>query len=338
MLMIEGEQMHRHLGNFVTMKNAIEQYGADATRCALLLAAEGMDDPNWRSENVKDMQSKLESFYNFAKNIVENAKDEEHEHLEKWLMSVLQNRVFEVTENLKEMKTRTALEISLFEIWNDFRWYLRRKGRTESKILKEALKTWLKLLAPFAPHICEELWSQMKEEGFISIAEWPQISEKSIDILAEEQENLIKEVIDDTLNVLKATKITPKKVFYYMASSWKWKVYLKILEKLRYGEIKLNELMKELAAEEDLKKNLKEIAKFASKTVKEVSTIPEKRRENMLKIRAFNEKEVMEDARDFLEERFKAQIIVCNEENKGCYDPKQKAVMSMPYRPAIYIE
>jgi len=338
MLMIEGEQMHRHLGNFVTMKNAIEQYGADATRCALLLAAEGMDDPNWRSENVKDMQSKLESFYNFAKNIVENAKDEEHEHLEKWLMSVLQNRVFEVTENLKEMKTRTALEISLFEIWNDFRWYLRRKGRTESKILKEALKTWLKLLAPFAPHICEELWSQMKEEGFISIAEWPQISEKSIDILAEEQENLIKEVIDDTLNVLKATKITPKKVFYYMASSWKWKVYLKVLEKSRHGEVKLNEVMKEFAADKDLKENIKDVAKFASKIVEEISRVPEKRRENLLKVKAFNEKDVIEDARGFLMDRFKAQIMVYSEEDKERYDPRQRAVMAIPCRPAIYIE
>jgi leucyl-tRNA synthetase len=338
MLLIEGEQLHKHLGNFVTMKNAIEQYGADATRCALLLAAEGMDDPNWRNENVKDMESKLDAFYNFAKNIVENAKDEKHEHLEKWLMSVLQNRVFEVTESLKEMKTRTALETALFEVWNDFRWYLRRKGKTESKILKETLKTWLKLLAPFAPHICEELWSQINKEGFISIAEWPQTNEKSIDILAEEQENLIKEVIDDTSNVLKATKITPKKIFYYTASSWKWKVYLKILDKLRHGEVKLNELMKEFAAEEDLKRNIKEIAKIASKIMKEINRIPEKRRENMLRIGSFNEKEMIEDASGFLSERFKAQVMVYSEEDKETYDPKQKAVMSMPCRPAIYIE
>jgi len=338
MLMIEGEQMHRHLGNFVTMKNAIEQYGADATRCALLLAAEGMDDPNWRNENVKDMQTKLESFYNFAKSIIENAKDEKHEHLEKWLMSVLQNRVFEVTESLKEMKTRTALETALFEVWNDFRWYLRRKGKTGSKILKETLKTWLKLLTPFAPHICEELWSQINEEGFISIAEWPQISEKSIDILAEEQENLIKEVIDDTSNVLKATKITPKKIFYYTASTWKWKVYLKILDKLRHGEVKLSELMKEFAAENDLKRNIREIAKVASKIIKETSRIPEKKKENILKIGPFNEKEMIKDASDFLSERFKAQIMVYSEEDKETYDPKQKVAMSMPCRPAIYIE
>ncbi|MDI6905121.1 MAG: leucine--tRNA ligase [Candidatus Bathyarchaeia archaeon] len=338
MLMIEGQQMHRHLGNFVTMKNAIKEYGADATRCALLLGAEGMDDPDWRSENAKDMQRKLESFYNFAKNIIENAEREENGHLEKWLTSMLQHRIKEVTENLEQMKTRTALEIALFEIWNDFRWYVRRKGKIETKILKEALKVWLKLLAPFAPHLCEELWSEMKEESFISLAEWPQKNEEHIDIHAEEQENLIRDVIEDTLNILKATKIIPQKICYYTACSWKWKVYLKVLEKLKYGEVKLNELMKELAMEEDLKRNLKEVAKFASKMVKEVSGIPEKRREILLKIKAFNEKEVIEDAEDFLGERFKAQIKIYNEEDKERYDPLQRAVTSMPCRPAIYIE
>jgi leucyl-tRNA synthetase len=338
MLMVEGKQMHKSKGNFVTMKNAIEEYGADATRCALLLAAEGMDDPDWRGDNVREIRDKLESFCNLAKNITENAKSEENGHLEKWLMSVLQHRISEVTVNLEKMKTRTALEIALFEIWNDFRWYLRRKGKAESKILKEALKTWLKLLAPFAPHICEELWSEMKEEGFISLAEWPQISEKHLDILADEQENLIKEVIEDTLNVMKATKITPKKIFYYTASSWKWKVYLKVLDKSGYGEVKLNELMKEFATEEDLKRNIEEIAKVASKIVKEISRIPEKRRENMLRIGAFNEKEVIEGALGFLSERFKAQVMVYNEEDKERYDPKQRALMSMPCRPAIYIE
>ena len=338
MLMIEGRQMHKSKGNFVTMKNAIEDYSADAIRCALLLAAEGMDDPDWRSDNVGDMQSKLESFYNFAKNIIEGAKSDGNGHLEKWLMSVLQHRTSEVTENLEEMKTRTALEIALFEIWNDFRWYMRRKGETESKIPKEALKTWLKLVAPFAPHICEELWSEIEEEGFVSLAKWPQVSEKHVDIAAEEQENLIKEVIEDTLNVLKATKITPKKIFYYTATPWKWKVYLKALEKLRYGEVKLNELMKDFAADEDLKKNIKNVAKFASKIVEEMSRILEKRRENLLKVKAFNEKDVIEDAKVFLMDRFKAQIMVYNEEDKERYDPRQRAVLAMPCRPAIYIE
>lgn len=338
MLMVEGKQMHKSKGNFVTMKNAVEEFGADATRCALMLAAEGMDDPDWRSGNVKDMQNKLESFYKFAKDIIENSKSKEHGHMEKWLISTLQHRIAEVTENLEQLKTRTALETALFETWNDFRWYIRRKGEEKSETAKEALRIWLKLLAPFAPHICEELWSEMKEKSFISTAEWPRLNTNQIDAHAEEEENLIKEVVEDTLNVLKATKITPKKIFYYTAAPWKWKVCKEIFQKSRRGEVKLNEIMKELAVEEDLKNRMKAAANFASKIVKEAGRMPEKRIENILTIESLNETEVLENAKNFIAQRFNAQVIIYNEENCKRYDPKNKADMSMPYRPAIYIE
>jgi len=338
MLMIEGKQMHKSKGNFVTMKNAIEEFGADATRCALLMGAEGMDDPDWRSENAKDIQSKLESFYNFAETIIKNAKTEEDGPLEKWLMSTLQHRISEVTQNLEEMKTRTALEIALFEVWNDFRWYARRKGKMDSKTLRDALKIWLKLLEPFAPHVCEELWSQTCEKGFIAIAQWPKANKKQIHVLAEEQENLIKGVIEDTLNVLKATKIIPKKICYYTAGQWKWKTYLKVLEKSTQGEMKMNELMKELAADKDLKKHLKEIARIAPKMIRDVSEVSEERRQSLLKIGMFDEKAIVADALGFLNDRFKTKTIAYNEEDKERYDPKQRAALSMPCRPAIYIE
>jgi len=338
MLMIEGKQMHKSKGNFVTVKNAVEEYGADATRCALMLSAEGMDDSNWRSENVRDMRNKLQSFYSFAESIIEHAENDANEHLEKWLMSILQQRISEVTKNLEEMKTRTALEIALFEVWNDFRWYIRRKGEANSKILKEALKIWLKLLAPFAPHLCEELWSKIKEKPFISLAEWPQAREELVSVQVEEKENLTRKIIEDTLNILKATRITPKKIYYYTASPWKWKVYLKILEKSMRGEVKLNEVMKELAADEDMKGKLKEAAKFTSKILQETGKIPEKRRAKLLQIGALNEKKVIEDGKDFLTDRVKARIIVSREDEKNRYDPKQKAMLSIPCRPAIYIE
>ena len=70
MLMVEGQGMHKSKGNFITMKGAVEKYGADATRCALLLGAEGMDDPDWRAENVSDLQGKFEALHSFATAII----------------------------------------------------------------------------------------------------------------------------------------------------------------------------------------------------------------------------------------------------------------------------
>jgi leucyl-tRNA synthetase len=194
------------------------------------------------------------------------------------------------------------------------------------------------MLAPFAPHTCEEIWELMGGKGFISSGSWPSVDESKTDIEAEESESLIMDVMEDTQNIINATGITPKKIYYYIAAPWKAKVYMRILEKSKGGEVKLNEIMKELAAAEDLKSRMKEVANFASKLVKEVSRIPEKRKENALRIEMLREKEVIENAEAFLAQKFNAQIIVYSEEDEKRYDPKNRATVSAPYRPAIYIE
>jgi leucyl-tRNA synthetase len=338
MLMIEGKQMHKSKGNFVTMKNAVERYGADATRCALLLGAEGMDDPDWRGGNAADIQDKLESLRNLALGIIETAKSDETGHMEKWLFSRLQQRIGEVTQNLEELKTRTALEIALFEVWNDFRWYIRRKGKTDAKAVREALEVWLRLLAPFAPYVCEELWSATGKKNFISLAEWPRLDEAKVDVLAEERENLLIDLVEDTLNVLKATKISPTRICYYTAAGWKWRVYRMVLEKAVTGEVKVNEVMKELAKDPSLRQNMKGVASFVPKVLKALSKFPSERKKRLASFEISNEKEFIESALDFLEERFNAKAAVYGEEDKARYDPKQRAALAIPGQPAIYIE
>ena len=338
MLMVEGKQMHKSKGNFVTMKNAVEKYGADATRCALLLGAEGMDDPDWRGENAADIQGKLKSLRTLALGITEKARTPETEHLEKWLLSKMQQRIADVTQNLEELKTRTALEIALFEVWNDFRWYTRRKGKTEAKAVEEALEVWLRLLAPFAPYVCEELWSATGKKNFISLAEWPRLDEAKVDVFAEERENLLTDLVEDTLNVLRATKIRPSQICYYTAAGWKRKVYSSLVAKEVEGEAKVNEAMKELAKDPNLREKMKAVARFVPKVLKALSKLPSERKKRLANVELCSEKEFVESALDFLEERFNAKVTVYSEEDKARYDPKQRAALAIPSQPAIYIE
>ena len=267
-------------------------------------------------------------------------KVEESGHLERWLMSVLQARCRMVTVNLEEMKTRTALEIALFEVWNDFRWYLRRRGELRVKVLDEALSLWLRLLAPFAPHVCEELWSQMGREGFISSASWPVVDEGCIDVLAEEEEGLIGGVIEDTLSILRATKIAPVKVVYYGASGWKWRVFLRVLERAvqQCEELGMGEVMKGLLGGEDLRVEGKVLAGFVARILKLVNRMPEDRKRALLRVGVLDEKAVLGEAAGFLGERFNVEVVVFSEEDAGCYDPKGRASMAAPYHPAIYVE
>jgi leucyl-tRNA synthetase len=338
MLMIEGKQMHKSKGNFITMKGAVEKYSADATRCGLMLGAEGMDDPDWRADNVNDLKGKLEGLLGFAGDILAKAKSQEDTALERWLLSRMQRRVSEVTAALEELKTRTALQIGLFETWNDLRWYIQRKGKADTLALREAVMVWLKMLAPFAPFTTEELWSQTGEAGFICTAAWSIVDQAKVDVAAEEQENLINDVIADTLNILRATKIEPKRLCLYIAAVWKWQVYLKVLEKSVAGEAKINEVMKQLAADPALKPHMKEIASLVPKIIKALIKVSGDRKTNQLKIGTVDEKTLIQGALTFLKDRFNAEVSVYSEEDKERYDPKQRAAMAMPNQPAIYIE
>ncbi|MCL2643625.1 MAG: leucine--tRNA ligase [Candidatus Bathyarchaeota archaeon] len=348
MLMVEGQGMHKSKGNFITLKSAIDKYGADATRCGLMMGAEGMDDPDWRADNVNELKNKFEALTNFATNIVitppQTASIEQIKNsaLERWLQNKLQYRICEVTEALEELKTRTALQTALFEVWNDIRWYMQRKGNTTTAAnavaLVDTVKIWIKLLTPFAPYMCEEIWSQTGETGFISTAEWPQFDEKKIDFEAEEQENLIIDILADTQNILKATKITPKQLVFYTAATWKWQIYLKILEKTKTGETRISDLMKEFSNTPELKPYLKDIAALVPKILKTATKLSTNRKTNMIKIQNINEQQIIQNALNFLKDKFDAEITVYSEDDKNRYDPKNRAPTAIPYQPAIYIQ
>jgi leucyl-tRNA synthetase len=337
MLSIEGKKMSKSKGNFITLKDALNQFGADATRCALLLGGEGMNDPDWRKETVGDVKGKLRGFQNLADNIIDSAKETETGHLETWLISMMQHRIRIVTENLEALKTRTALENALFEMWNDFRWYNRRKEAFNSNVLKEALETWTKLLAPFAPYMCEEIWNKLGHKDFVSLAEWPVYSEKQVDVQAEETENLVKNVLEDTSNILRATKMVPKEIYYYSAASWKWKVYLTALKKSETGNVAISDLMKELMADPELKTVAGKVAKFAQGITQEINRMPEDMKQRQLQIGALDEAKLLETAKAFFGREFNAKAHVYSEDDKQIHDPQRKAGYAKPYRPAIYI-
>lgn len=193
-------------------------------------------------------------------------------------------------------------------------------------------------MAPFAPHICEEIWSMLGEKEFISLAEWPKPCEKLTDVMVEESENLIKSLIDDTQNVIRATKTVPKKIHYYTCAPWKWKLYTKILEKAAQGRTETGQLIRDFVKDPELREHAKELASLMPKMSGEAFEMSEARRKAQSTIGTIDEYETLESARKFLSDEFKAQVYISKEENTNRYDPKQRAKLAKPYRPAIFIE
>ncbi len=338
MLTIEGEKMSKSKGNFLPLRNSVDRFGADVTRLTLVLGAEDMEDPDWREENAKSIDGKLKGLHKYVGQIADFRGETKPKIVDHWLVSVVQNRIKTVTDAIEILKTRTAAEVSVFEVWNDIRWYLRRTDSPNPKVLREVADIWVRLLAPFTPYLSEELWHLLGNDGLISRAKWPSYDSSKIDIKAEEAEDLIRHLVEDTANVIKAIKMTPKRIYYYVSVDWKWKAYLEILGRSVSRKVEMREAMKDLMEDPDPKKRAKSLAEFVGKTILEVNTAPEDQKNRRLEAGKLDEKTFLIEAKGFLGKEFDSEVSIYDEEDPRRYDPKGRAAAAKPYRPAIYIE
>jgi leucyl-tRNA synthetase len=83
---------------------------------------------------------------------------------------------------------------------------------------------------------------------------------------------------------------------------------------------------------------MKEAAALVPKVIKTLMKYAPERKVNMQKIKVSDEKQILLNAVNFFKDRFNAEVNVFSENDNDRYDPKNRAVMAMPYQPAIYIE
>ena len=335
-MLAEGRPMHKSQGNFVPLWKACEDYGADAVRCTILLAAEGMDDPDWRSGNAREIQTRLESFLRLVEDAASLSGQASNGHLERWLMGRIYTKTRMISEAIEKLKTRTALSSAIYDVWNDLRWYERRASKPDSTTVKAFISIWIKLLAPFAPHLAEEAWRKIEQKDLASTSEWPKLDESKIDARSDELENLVKQTLEDTQEIIATTKITPKKVHYYTAAKWKWRVYNEALTRAETQPETMDGLIRDMIAAKSPAP--RDLPTFAAKIIKQLRTMPTELRKRRLGIYETDELTAIKDANTFFAKELKVEAEAHNEDEPELYDPKGRSRSAEPYRPAIFIE
>jgi len=310
-MLLEGAPIHKSKGNFIPLWKACEDYGADAVRCAILLAAEGMDDPDWRAENVRDIKARLESLLNLIGQTAEAKEHSSNGHLENWLMSRIYMKSKLVSEGIEKLKTRTALSAAIYDVWNDLRWYQRRIEKADSGTVKEFISVWVRLLAPFSPHTSEEAWDRIGQRGFSSSAEWPTFDESKIDVRSDELEELVKQTLEDTQEIVATTKIAPKKVHYYTAAKWKWRVYTEALGRAESHPETLDGLIREMIVAKS--PSPKDLPKFAGKIIKLARTMPADLRTRRIMMGEIDEHTAFSEAQKFFARELRTDVEVHGE-------------------------
>jgi leucyl-tRNA synthetase len=163
LLIKDGAKMSKSRGNVVNPDEYIKKFGADTLRMYLMFLGPFEQGGDFRDTGIKGVTRFLERVWKFAENTrVKNSQSknkklfsqQEIQKKEK-LDQLLHKTIKKVTEDIEGLQYNTAIS-ALMILLNEF-----EKNITIVK--KEHIKVFLKLLAPFAPHITEELWHQVSK-------------------------------------------------------------------------------------------------------------------------------------------------------------------------------
>ena len=179
MVLKDGSKMSKSKGNVVSPEEIIGEYGADTARLFIMFAAPVERDLDWSDEGVAGSFRFLNRVWriisNFEEKIKSAADDYDKSSLtdaEKELRRVLHTTIRKVTEDIRDRFMFNTAISSIMELVNEF-YKFQNSNDVNAGLVREVSLNLIKLLAPFAPHMTEELWSQLIGEGSVHAQRWP---------------------------------------------------------------------------------------------------------------------------------------------------------------------
>jgi leucyl-tRNA synthetase len=153
-------KMSKSLKNVVNPDDVIAEYGADSMRLYEMFMGPLEATKPWNTNGV-------EGVYRFLKRSWRMIAEREltDEQLSAEQLRTLHATIKKVTEDLESMAFNTAISQMMIFV-NEF--------SGQETMSREAAEIYVKLLAPFAPHICEELWEMLGHDTTLAYAEWPE--------------------------------------------------------------------------------------------------------------------------------------------------------------------
>jgi len=173
LLAADGQKISKSKGNDIKPEEIIEQgYGADALRMIVLfLAPFDMSTP-WSNEGLAGVFRFLQRVWTITQKFVDAAEMPHNTEAEGQLMTATHKAIKKVSKDIEVMGYNTAIA-ALMQLTNDLYTIEKNYGFTARDQWRFALTTLVQLLAPFAPHMTEELWADLGHEGSVHVSNWP---------------------------------------------------------------------------------------------------------------------------------------------------------------------
>ena len=165
-----GIKMSKSKGNVVSPDDLVRDYGCDSLRLYELFVGPPELDAEWDDRGIEGVSRFLNRFWN----LVMDNKDKDVK-ASKEMIKLRHKLVYDMEDRFNQFSLNTV--ISGFMEYNN---KLIELARKEGGIDRETLKTFVILLAPFAPHIGEELWQQLGGDDSVFHAQWPECDEEAM--------------------------------------------------------------------------------------------------------------------------------------------------------------
>jgi leucyl-tRNA synthetase len=159
----DGAKMSKSKGNVVDPDDMIATYGADTARLFLLFAAPPELDLEWSDQGVEGSFRFLSRVWRLVVESVGHPGTASRESLQ-----LMHRTVQRVGDDIERMHFNTAIA-AMMEFLN----HLQKLKPAERD--PQLIRVLVQLIAPFAPHMAEELWEAMDEKGFVCQSLWPKV-------------------------------------------------------------------------------------------------------------------------------------------------------------------
>jgi len=179
----DGLKMSKSKGNTISPDTYVAQYGADVFRMYLMFGFSYTEGGAWSDDGVKSVSrfvDRIERTLEMANSAIktgENSKtsqDTQEKELNFWRHTAIKG----VTEDGEKMQFNTAIA-RMMEFVNALSKYMQEDVKN-LEFLKDVVLDFIKLLAPFAPHFCEEEWNCMGNNSSVFNEKWPVFDQKAL--------------------------------------------------------------------------------------------------------------------------------------------------------------
>ncbi|MCD8198685.1 MAG: leucine--tRNA ligase [Phascolarctobacterium sp.] len=190
MVIKDGAKMSKSLGNVVSPEEILAKYGADTARLFIMFAAPPERELEWSDQGVEGSFRFLNRVwrivYNYQQDLKQKALSYNIDSLtkaDKELRRILHSSIKKVTSDIdKRFNFNTAIS-TMMELVNALYAYKERQEDPNTGLIYETVSSLLRMLAPFVPHITEELWhNTIDENSSVHNQEWPEYNEEALKV------------------------------------------------------------------------------------------------------------------------------------------------------------